>query len=220
MAKAVKTRSDSANTIYCPTVIEFILDETGSMSSWKTPTISGFNTFIAEQRAQSGTCLLTLTKFDTTGLKTPYTDLDVQMVPYLNENTFIPGYGTNLRDTIGERVLNLSERLAEWPVQPHVLVVVMTDGEDTSSRRYSETDVRGLIRDHEARGWSFVYLGATRNALAVAEQLGFQPGNAKQFHAEQMHQTMTTLAQATTVYRTERAKAAQTYTSRDFFSGN
>lgn len=49
------------------TLIEFILDETGSMSSCRESTISGFNEYINSQRTAPGNCVLSLTKFDVRG---------------------------------------------------------------------------------------------------------------------------------------------------------
>ena len=212
MAKTAR-RVDSVFNYPCPTLIEFLLDETGSMSSCKRETISGFASFLDEQKAQDGNCLLTLTKFDTNGLKTPYIDLDVKLAFPLNENTFVPGGGTNLRDTIGRRVRALEERIAHWSLKPNVLVVVLTDGDDNASREYSEAQIRDLIRAHEADGWTFVYLGSTPSALATAKRLGFQEGNSKKFDTSRMHETMTALANATTAYRAGGAKATENFFS-------
>jgi len=46
------------------TLIEFILDETGSMSGARKSTIDSFNEYINSQRSQPGNCYLSLTKFD------------------------------------------------------------------------------------------------------------------------------------------------------------
>lgn len=215
MTKTHKVRRGPA-PITVPTVIEFILDETGSMSSWLYPTISGFNDFLKEQRNQSGQALLTLTKFDTAGLKTPFTDIDVKMAPELTTTTFVPGGGTNLRDAIGERIAALKARLSSWPVQPNVLVVAMTDGEDNASRIYNEMSLAGLLREQQAGGWTFVYLGATANAVEVGKRLGFPPGNIKQFEGSQMYQTMQVLSGSTTAYRATRAQGV-TSSEQNYF---
>jgi hypothetical protein len=186
----------------CTTLIEFLLDETGSMASHKAGTLSGFNVFLDEQKALGGDCLLTLTKFDSSGLKTPYTDLDIRFAPPLTDTTFVPGAWTNLRDALGTRVRALEERLESFETKPNVLVVVLTDGGDNQSHSYSEPQVRDLIRAHEADGWTFVYLGATGCGLDVAERLGFQPGNAREFDTSRIHETFSGLSAATTAFRT------------------
>ena len=213
MAKKRSTQPVAASNTYCPTLIEFVLDETGSMSSHLGATISGFNSFVDEQRAAGGQCLLTLTKFDTSGFRTPYVDTDVNLVPHLNSNTFVPNLGTNLRDALGQRVRELEARLATWTIKPQVLFVVLTDGDDNASSAYSVPQIRDLIAAHEFLGWTFVYLGSDARALEAAKAMGFQAGNTKQFENSQMHQTMETLAQATTVFRATAATAS----SKSFF---
>lgn len=218
MKKTTEPRSGSANIEYCPTLIEFILDETGSMSGCVNAVISGFNAFLDEQRALDTPCALTLTKFDTTGLRTPFVDLGVGMVPYLTASTFLPNSGTNLHDAIGLRTTALAERLSTFSTRPNALVVVMTDGEENGSRTWSQHGIRELIGQHSAQGVTFAYLGSTPYALNVAANLGFAPGNAKQFEASRTRETFTDLARATTAYRATRTAAATT--SNEFFASN
>jgi hypothetical protein len=199
-----------------PTIIEFLLDETGSMTSCQRATVAGFNDFLSEQRSQSGTCLLTLTKFDTSGQKTPYMDIDVGMVPNMQDNWFIPGGGTNLRDTIGARLSSLKQRLENWATKPNVLVVVMTDGADNASREFSEQVIKAALRSYMEEGWTFVYLGADQYALDTGNRLGFPDGNVKSFATTEIRETMQTLSTATTAYRSTRSTTKSS--DRDFFA--
>ena len=214
--KAVLAPMCATPTIETPTIIEFLLDETGSMASCKRETVAGFNDFLSEQRAQQGTCLLTLTKFDTSGQKTPYMDVDVNMTPNMLEDWFIPGGGTNLRDTIGSRLLSLKQRLETWSVKPNVLIVVMTDGDDNASQTHSEQNIQSAIQSYMNEGWTFVYLGADQNALSTGNRLGFPEGNIKSFASSKMRETMQTLAAATTTYRASRSSTNDA--DRDFFA--
>jgi hypothetical protein len=201
-----------------PTIIEFLLDETGSMGSCKNETVAGFNDFLAEQQNQAGACLLSLTKFDTNGQKTPYVDTDVNMVPSMQPDWFLPGGGTNLRDTIGSRMSALKARLAGWTVKPNVLFVVMTDGDDNASREFNEPAIKNAIQHYMDDSWTFVYLGADQDALRIAYRLGFPEGNVKSFASAKMRETMQTLATATTAYRSTRASASSaTEATRNFF---
>lgn len=219
MAHSQTVRVPSAAPQSPTTIIEFLLDETGSMASCIGATVNGFNDFLKEQQSQPGKCLLTLTKFDTSGEKTPYVDLAVGLVPPMTTDTFVPGGGTNLRDTIGNRIYALKQRLASWSTTPNVLFVVMTDGDDNASREFTENHIRSALSDGmENLNWSFVYLGANTHALATAARLGFPEGNAKAFSTVEMRQTMETLAKATTAYRATRATTSTA--DRDFFANN
>lgn len=199
MTNTVATQAIPASDQYCTTLIEFLLDETGSMS--QDSTIAGFNVYLDEQRSQPGTCLLTLTKFDSsTGLKTPFTDIDIRIVPHLARNTFAPGGGTNLRDAIVERARALEDRLAGFQTKPNVIFVVLTDGGDTCSR-FCERTVRDTLRARETDGWTFVYRGPKGSGLQVAASLGFRPENSAEFDIANVAEAMADLSRTTTAFR-------------------
>lgn len=199
-----------------PTVIEFVIDETGSMGSYIGGTINGFNTFLDEQKSQPGACRLTLTKFSTSSVVTPYEDLDLSMIVPLTNTTFVPAGGTNLYDTIGARIEAVQQRTASWTVQPRILFVVLTDGEDNANLYYKPDRLRQMISERTQNGWTFAYLGAHQRALSVAQLLGFPAANSKQFSGERMYETMTDLSAATTAYRTGAADAKTA--NNNFFS--
>jgi len=201
-----------------PVIIEFLLDETGSMDSIKQSAIAGFNDFLREQRNASDTALFTLTKFDSSGLRTPYVDLDVKMVPELTINTFCPGATTNLRDAIVERSNALSHRLSTWTMTPHVLFICLTDGGDNASR-FSEEYVRNVLGSRMESGWTYAYLGANQNAIQVGMRMGFPEGNCKTFAVEEVATAMHDVSASTTAYRAARSAAVATYSTSNYFSG-
>lgn len=191
-----------------PTLIEYILDETSSMSKCKTGAIAGFNTFLSEQAAQNSECYFTLTKFSTGQKLTVYSDLDIKMVPQITNTTYTPQGMTNLYDVIIERIANLKQRISTWDIMPRVLFVCLTDGEDNASR-YKQTDVKEQISSLE--DWSFVYPGANHNASLVADKLGFPEHNIKTFEVENIAQTMEELSTRTVAYRTGTVSAKAFY---------
>ena len=185
-----------------PLCIEFLLDETGSMSSCRNATVGGFNDYLNEQKSVTGECLLTLTKFEGGNLVTPYQDLDIGLVPEMTDRMFVPKGGTNLFDAIGDRIMKMRERMSSWDNSPKVLFVVMTDGGDNASYRYDSSSIKELVTELEAtERWTFVYLGANQNALQVGAKMGFSEGNIRSFETAQMRETMNDLSRATTVYR-------------------
>jgi hypothetical protein len=191
-----------------PTLIEFLLDETGSMRGHLNATIGGYNDFLDLQRQRPEPCLLSLTKFDTHGLRTPYIDSDIQCVPDLTEASFLPGAGTNLRDAILARIDALSARLANWDVIPPVLFVVMTDGQDNASNVAPEV-VAARVGAATVQGWSCVYLGANGPANQIGTSLGFAAGNIRSFETARMRETMHDLGQATSAFRASGAPTEQ-----------
>lgn len=200
------------------TVIEFCLDETGSMSRHKQAVLKGFNTFLAEQKAAEGDCRFSLTKFDTSGIKTPYVDLDIAEVPNLNDNTFTPREYTNLYDVIGYRIQAVEARLELWTNKPNVLIIVMTDGSDNASKAFTPSTIAAMLSSKMEQGWTFVFLGADQNAALVAGKLGFLPDNIKSFASSEFEATMVSMSGATTAYRATRS-AGQTGTYASYFAG-
>ncbi|MGQ0659019.1 MAG: hypothetical protein ACT4NU_13200 [Chromatiales bacterium] len=159
------------------THISVILDRTGSMESIRDDTIGGFNTFLDEQKKQPGTATLTLVQFDT---QDPYEVIHsfkpIQEVSPLSRETYIPRASTPLLDAMGRGINDLEEQISDLPeeVRPSkVVVVVITDGQENSSREFHRDQVVKMIREKTERtNWQFVFLGADLNAIGDAISLG------------------------------------------------
>ena len=82
------------------THIEFLLDRSGSMASIKSDIEGGFNSFVADQAQQPGTCTVSLAQFDNV-YEVVYTGTDVHRVPPL---TLAPRGSTAMLDAIGRSV--------------------------------------------------------------------------------------------------------------------
>lgn len=136
----------------------FLLDRSGSMESCRQDTIDGFNSFVESQKQFGGTMTLCLfdDQFETVYEKTP-----IEEVPSLTEETFVPRGGTALLDAMGQVLkMNLSD---------DTMVIILTDGEENSSRTYTSAHVKDLV---DAKKWNFVYLGANQDAVLAAKNIG------------------------------------------------
>ena len=73
----------------------------------------------------------------------------------LAENTYEPRGSTNLYDSavklLDKAIEENNERTA---------VIIMTDGEENSSRKYNNNDVKARIKKCEDKGWTVTFLGA------------------------------------------------------------
>ena len=196
MTHSVSSDASASDELTIPnlTFIDFLLDETGSMGSCANATMIGYDDFVTAQRNEGGECFLTLAKFDASSIRTPYENLPIEMVPPLS---FYPGSSTNLYDCIGDRltaVLN-QDRFGKS------LFVIMTDGGDNASRRYTIETARTLIEQAQDNGVVVVFLGPNDSALDVGTRLGIPTGNIKSFHTDKMRETMSDLTNATTAFR-------------------
>ena len=113
-----------------PTVVSFILDETGSMQSVKLPTISGFNEYFNSLKDDTAwKTLVTLTKFNSEKMETAYHLEDVRNVPPLSHDNYRPDANTPLYDAIARTIRKTETDIASANDQPAVFCVILTDGE-------------------------------------------------------------------------------------------
>lgn len=120
------------------TKIVVILDRSGSMVNIWKDTVGGFNTFIAEQKKQPGTADLTLIAFDTS-YDVVIRSQDLSAVGQVDLSKYGPRGGTALVDAIGktiDAVGNELSALKESDRPDKVLVCIVTDGEENSSKVY------------------------------------------------------------------------------------
>lgn len=65
------------------------------------------------------------------------------------------------------------------------MFVIITDGEENSSREYSSDKVKAQIEQQKAKyGWEFIFLGANLDAVRTASRFGITPDRAQNFHAD------------------------------------
>ena len=159
------------------TLINVILDQSGSMELKKGDVIGGFNRFLDEQKAQPGECRLSLVTFSTE--KTViHAALPIADVPPLTAATYAPGGMTALLDALAEGV-----RLADKHKQAaeRVLCLVITDGEENSSRETTLVQAREIIKAREALGdWTFTYLGISPEKWADSHPKGMWASRARE----------------------------------------
>jgi len=179
------------------THIHFILDRSGSMENCLDDTIGGFNSFIrSQQDNKNGNCSLSLYQFDHEYI-TVYTNKPIEEVENLDNNTFVPRGNTALHDAIGRTIKTVNEY--KYDKKDKIVIVILTDGFENSSREYNSTTISKLITKYDQLPeWSFVFLAANQNAITAAGSLGISPQSAMQFAQKsgKIHQCYTNLSQA------------------------
>ena len=83
---------------------------------------------------------------------------------------------TALNDAVCTAIDTLGHEFAEMPESErpeHVLCVIITDGLENASRKYSAEDVKDRIEHQKtAYKWDFQFLAADQDAFAAGEALG------------------------------------------------
>ena len=158
------------------TEIAFILDQSGSMESIKAGTLEGVNAFLDQQKQENAAypVRFSLTLFSTV-IEVRHSSVPVTEIPSLNEETYHPSGGTALLDAIGITVDNLGTRLAATPEGERpgkVIVAIMTDGEENSSRQFNWEQISEKIKHQtEVYKWEFLFLGANQDAIATGSRM-------------------------------------------------
>jgi Mg-chelatase subunit ChlD len=172
------------------TVIVVVLDRSGSMVSIKSDTEGGFNAFMAEQAKQPGNVLVTLAQFDTE-YEIVYTDKPISEVPKLDLR---PRGATSLLDAIGLTVVATGERLAalqEDERPAHVIVLVMTDGLENSSKEWTKEKVFELVKQQtDDYSWVFIFMGANQDAIAEGAKMGFSGDSSLTYDSANVSQAV------------------------------
>ena len=138
-----------------------IVDESGSMSSIRREAFSGMNETLQtinsfakekpeiEQR-------VTLITFDSNHTKFHYDNAEGNAVVPLNERDYQPGGCTPLYDAIGLGIAKVNALVGE---NDSVLVTIITDGYENSSREYTLEMVKNLIEKLKKQRWTFTFIG-------------------------------------------------------------
>lgn len=200
------------------TSIMIILDESPSMSNARGETVQGFNVFLAEQKANPKPATMSLIKFDRK-YTVIYVDKPLTEVPELTLDTYTPGgSSTALFDALGRGIFELGERLRLMPEAERpdkVVVVIITDGEENSSREFSHAKVKEMIKHQtDVYGWTFVFMGTDIDAYQGGQHLGIARSNIAQFSKGNVDGAYKGLSQATSRSRDGSASELQ---SRGYF---
>ncbi len=162
-------------------VVNFVLDETGSMGVCRDATISGFNEYVEELLKRKERILFTLTKFNSEKIEVTHAGVPVKDVSRLHQGNYVPAALTPLYDAIAKTVKATEEALKAKHGKPSVLCVIMTDGQENASRENTREAIYRLIKEKEAEGWTFVYLGANYDAWDVGQSIGLAQGNTMSY---------------------------------------
>ncbi len=166
------------------TEIAFILDRSGSMQSQLEAAISGFNTFLRDQREAPCEARFTLVLFDDR-YEVPFQAIPITEAVELDTTTFVPRGSIALLDAVGRTIDELGNRLSGTPEENRpgqVIIAILTDGLENASEKYSWKDISLKIRhQRDTYRWEFLFLGANQDAIATAAQMNIAVGGAMSF---------------------------------------
>lgn len=192
------------------TELVFILDRSGSMSGLEKDTVGGYNSMLEKQKAVEGECHITTVLFDS-NYELLHDRIDIRAVSPITAKEYAVGGSTALLDAIGRtinKIGNAQKHTADDYRAQKVMFVIITDGEENSSREYSIDKVKAQIERQKAKyGWEFIFLGANIDAVETAARFGIDRNRAQNYHADSEGSQVVykAMAQATAAFREKAA---------------
>jgi len=185
------------------TVVAFLLDETGSMGSHKSETISGFNEYVGTLKNSGEEMRFTMTTFNSAkpnGAEIVLDGVDISKVPELTDESYQPGSTTPLYDAIGTTVKRTAKVAKGMKTKPRVMFVIQTDGYENASREWTQEKVFKSISKKVDQGWTFVFLGADQDAYAAGRAMGVPRGNTMSYDKRRTKEMFQDVAMASSAF--------------------
>jgi uncharacterized protein YegL len=137
-------------------------------------------------------------------------NVKIQDVKPLSRNEINPSGGTPLYDAIGTTIRRL-----EAHTDCDTVLVILTDGEENQSTKFTAEEIRSLIKTKQACGWVVMYLGANQDAWVVGGVMGVAAGTTATYDMAFMQNAVGAAAEATARYSVTRCSASASYTSEE-----
>ena len=164
-----------------------IVDESGSMSIIRKQAFAGMNETLQtvrqmQKKYPDQVQFVTLLTFDTGHTTWHYDNAPASRTQNLDWKAYNPGGGTPLYDAIGKGISKTNAQIEDGD---HVLVTIITDGEENSSEEWTLKMIRTMIEKLKKQNWTFTLLGTDNldvetmaHSFAIDEHLEFQQDEA------------------------------------------
>jgi len=165
------------------------------MENCLNDTIGGFNAFVSEQAPKS---TMSLYLFNNS-FEIVYENKKINDVKRLTVSTFRPRGGTALLDAIAQTIEQVEKNNTQcWADIDDVgnVIVILTDGEENSSIKYTKKEINDMIASKKAQGWKFVFLAANQDAIKSANDIGIGHEAAIEFETSNMCEVMRSASNA------------------------
>ena len=150
-----------------------ILDKSGSMESIRKEAIDGYNETLGSIKATQLKFIdtqehyVSLAAFCDCGIDMIYDMTPIKDADKLTKEKYDPCCCTPLFDAIGKTVKALKKNIADVE-DAAVLVTIITDGYENSSKEWDGKAVSKLIEECKEEGWMFSFVGAGEDVVKVA----------------------------------------------------
>ncbi len=190
MPKAIVIDNDPKK-IPTKTYYLLIVDSSSSMNPLTNTTISGVNEQVdsikqLEKEFPNQKYSMDFIHFNSK-VTIEYTDKEASLLEHINNENYKCSGMTALLDAIGVGVRKLNERIQSEieSGDASAVVVIITDGEENSSREYDSKKVKSMIEELQNTGrWTFTFVGANIDSVTTARSYGINAKNVMQFSGD------------------------------------
>lgn len=174
------------------TAMALVVDRSGSMYELVDKVVESVKVFISDQDKIKGQATLTIAQFN----HEYNVILKNQDIHKVDKNLFERMYqidgGTALYDAALRAISDMEnylQSMAETETPKRVVIALVTDGQDGSSRNTIEK-TRAVIEDKQNLGWDFLLLGSDQTTLEIGERLGIRKQKSALFLAENVAESV------------------------------
>lgn len=186
-----------------PSIQSYILlDRTGSMENMWAEALSSVNAYAeglasldGGPRVDAGITLAVFDAQDGLQFDVLRKDIDARRWKKVTNDEVNPRGMTPLYDAIGRMV-----SLAETDKPEKAVIVIMTDGEENSSREMTRASTKAALDRVRAKGWEVVFLGAEFSNFDDAEGVGQSASRNMAVDKSQLSDAMNRLSQKSRSY--------------------
>lgn len=149
--------------------IIMIVDRSGSMGTLAEEASGGINNFISQQKADERKAHFQFIEFDDQIDCSPV----VEVHKASNEYQLVPRGMTAMLDAIGTGLRR--DALKNWPKHKDYaknICIIVTDGQENSSKVYTYPEIGKRIQKLEAKGWEFIFMASNLDAEQMKKSLG------------------------------------------------
>lgn len=169
------------------TELVFIIDRSGSMCGLESDTIGGFNSMIEKQKNEDGKAFVSTVLFDNVS-EVIHDRVELQQIRKMTNRDYYVRGCTALLDAVGgaiKHIGNIHKYARKEDVPEKTMFVIITDGMENASHRYSKDQVKRMIeRQKKKYGWEFIFLGANIDAVETAGNIGIAPEMAVNYNCD------------------------------------
>jgi hypothetical protein len=87
-------------------------------------------------------------------------------------------------DAVGEGVRMTEDYERNFKGDLDVIITILTDGHENSSREYTRSQISELIEKKQEEDWDFIFLASNQEAWASGEAMGVRAGYSRSYSHE------------------------------------